>query len=291
MPAGPGEREPARVRDLLDALRAWEPAAGPVLVVDDAAQAGRSFGCAHRFVEVVANPRDGRGVGTFGGVCAATLLGLRWAAERRPGAAVLRLDADALVIGPFADRVRAALAADPRAGVLGACERTPGGAPRDVSAWAAMVRRHAAPVWLWRAAPHVRQALWGRNAAVRREVRAGLRAPGYRPGAHCMAAACVVAPAMVRAMAAAGLLGDPLRWRDARIGDDVMLGLQAAALGFRLRGMVADGEPFGLRHVGLADTPQALIERGFAFVHSLKNDPHHDEADLRAFFAAAREGR
>lgn len=293
VPVGPGPGEETRVVDLLASLHHHEPDAGPVLLVDDAPQQRRAWPASQpgRAVEVLPNPREGRGVGTFGGVCAATLLGLRWARSRAPGEPVLRLDTDALVIAAFARSVRAAVVGDPKAGVLGACRRTPDGQLRDVRAWAAMVRRHARPLWLWRTAPHVQRALNGRNAAVRREVRAGLRSRGYMPGAHCMAAACVVTPRMAQAMAAAGMLDDPLRWVDARIGDDVMLGLQAAALGFELRGMVADGEPFGLRHIGLADTPQRLVDRGFAFIHSLKNDPEHDEAQLRAFFAARREAR
>lgn len=290
VPVGPGPREEARVADLLASLHHHEPDAGPVLLVDDAPQQRRAWpesqpGLA---VEVLPNPRNGEGVGTFGGVCAATLLGLRWARSRAPGEPVLRLDTDALVIAAFARYLRAAVASDPKVGVLGACRRTPNGQLRDVRAWAAMVRRHAMPVWLWRTAPHVQRALTGRNAAVRREVRAGLRGRGYTPGTHCMAAACVITPRMVAAMAAAGMFDDPLRWIDARIGDDVMLGLQAAALGFELRGMVTDGDPFGLSHVGLPDLPQRLVDRGFAFVHSLKNDPRAEEGELRAWFAARR---
>ena len=293
VPVGPGPLEENRVADLVASLHHHEPDAGPVLLVDDAPRQRRVWPASQpgRAVEVLPNPREGRGVGTFGGVCAATLLGLRWARSRAPGEPVLRLDTDALVIAAFARSVRAAVVGDPKAGVLGTCRRTPDGQLRDVSSWAAMVRRHARPLWLWRTPPHVQRALDGRNAAVRREVCAGLRSRGYTPGAHCMAAACVVTTRMAQAMAGAGMLDDPLRWIDARIGDDVMLGLQAAALGFELRGMVADGEPFGLRHIGLADTPQRLVDRGFAFIHSLKNDPEHDEAALRAFFAARREGR
>jgi len=290
VPVGPGPREEARVADLLASLQYHEPDAGPVLLIDDAPEQRRAWPVSQpdRAVEVLPNPRNGEGVGTFGGVCAATLLGLRWARSRAPGEPVLRLDTDALVIGAFARHLRAVVAGDPKVGVLGSCRRTPNGQLRDVRAWAAMVRRHAMPVWLWRTAPHVQRALSGRNAAVRREVRAGLRGRGYAPGSHCMAAACLITPRMVGAMAAAGMFDDPLRWIDARIGDDVMLGLQAAALGFELRGMVADGEPFGLSHVGLPDSPQRLVDRGFAFVHSLKNDPHMDEDELRAWFAARR---
>jgi hypothetical protein len=284
VPVGPAPGEVARAADLLAALRAWEPEAGPVVLVDDA----HDPDLAALGAVVLPNPRAGRGIGAMGGTCAATLTALRWAHEHAPGAPVLRLDSDALVIGPFAARLRAVFAADPAAGVLGSCDRTCNGDERVVGAWAPIVRRHAARLWLWRrGAPHVQQALRGRNAAVRREVHAALAA-GHPPGRHCIAAACALSGALVGAMARAGMLDDPLRWVDARIGDDVMLGLQAAALGFALRGMVADGEPFGLAHVGLPDAPERLVARGFALVHSLRNDPRHREDELRAFFAARR---
>jgi hypothetical protein len=64
-----------------------------------------------------------------------------------------------------------------------------------------------------------------------------------------------------------------------------MLGVQARALGLELRDLHA---VFGLRHVGLPDTPQRLADRGFALIHSVRNDPAHDESEVRAFFAARR---
>jgi hypothetical protein len=41
-------------------------------------------------------------------------------------------------------------------------------------------------------------------------------------------------------------------------------------------------------HRGLPDTPQRLLDREFAIIHSVKNDPALAEDEIRAFFAAAR---
>lgn len=270
IPVGPGPGEAASARDLLASLAAWEPTAGPIVVVDD--EPPRVFPGA---TEVVANPRRGRGLGAMGPTCTATLTALRWAHAVAPGAPVLRLDADALVIAPFATRLACAFAAHPEAGVHGVCDRTPGGAARDPSSWAPLVAKHARALTLWRdGRPHV--AL---TPEVARTVRAARRA-GHEPGRHCIAGACAISAAMVAAMAADGMLDDTLRWVGTRLGDDVMLGLQAAALGFALR-----DEPglFGVAHRGLPDVAQRLAERGFAFVHSVRG-----EDAARAWFAAQR---
>jgi hypothetical protein len=195
------------------------------------------------------------------------------------------------VIGPFAQALADAFDRNPDAGVLGSCERTCNGEPRDLTPWAATVRRHARPVWVWRRPPrrgrHVQLALAGRNGAVRRELQTAL-ASGYRPGEHCLAAACAISSTMIERMAGAGMLSDPVRWLNTRCGDDIMLGIQARALGLCLVGLVGEGEPFGLRHVGLPDTPARLAQRGFSFIHSVKNDSRIDEAEIRRFFAARR---
>lgn len=285
IPAGAGQVEAGRVSDLLTALRAHEPLVERVLVVDD--EPGRAHGDA----AVLPNPRAGKGIGVLGGTCTATLTALRWVHETAPGATCVRVDTDALVIGPFVESLEEAIARHPRAGVLGSCEKTCNGDPRDFRMWGRIVRRHAAPVWVWRhprrRRRHVQLALGGRLGAVRGELRAALR-NGYHPGEHCIAAACAVTAPMIAAMANAGMLDDPLRWLNTRCGDDIMLGIQARALGLELVGLVDPGEPFGLRHKGLADTPQRLLERGFSFIHSVKNDPQFDEAEIRRFFAERR---
>lgn len=281
IPVGPGAREAERTQDLVAALRAHEPAARHVVLVDDDPAARRDFPDG---VAVVDNPRNGRGIGTLGGTCTATLAALRWAHDTHPGAWVLRLDTDALVIGPFAARVEEALARHPQAGVLGSCHRTCNGETRDLSWWDPVVRKHARPVWLWRNPPLPRRHLQKADPLVRDTVRGALER-GYSPGEHCIAAGCAIAAPFIADLAARGAFERPERWLATLFGDDVMLGALARALGHDL---VDLHEVFGLKHVGLAGPPQELVDRGFAVVHSVKNDPDHDEDAVRAFFRERR---
>lgn len=278
IPVGPTATDAERARDLIVSLRAHEPRTRRIVLVDDAPEP-REWPAA---VDAIPNPRGGRGIGTLGGTCTATLAALAWAHANVPGAWVLRLDTDALVIGPFADAVDAAWRTGD--GVLGSCRLTPNGEPRDISTWARTVRRHRGRIWRWvrpprrlrhvqRAVPVVRQVL--REAIVRQ----------YDPGEHCIAAGCAISAALVERAAEAGWLEDPRAWLNTRLGDDIMLGMMARALWLDLRDLHA---VFGVKHVGLADTPEGLADRGFAVIHSVKNDERFAEEEVRAFFAARR---
>jgi hypothetical protein len=278
IPVGPSDAEVARTHDLLAAIRAHESRVERIVLVDDA-PSPRSWPDG---VAVVPNPRAGRGIGTLGGTCTATLAGLAWAHARAPGDWVLRLDTDALVIGPFVEAVETEWR--PGDGVLGSCRHTCNGERRDLTPWAFTVRRHAWPVWLWRHPPRRLRHVQPPVRVARQAVREAL-ARGYDPGEHCIAAGCAISAPMIAGMAARGWLDEPRQWLNTRLGDDIMLGIMARALGLDLRDVHA---VFGLKHIGLADTPQRLLERGFAVVHSVKNDPHHREEEIRSFFAAQR---
>ncbi len=282
IPVGPGDAERARALDGLDALATHEAALLDTLVLVD--DGDRPRGAWPASVGVVGNPRGGRGIGTLGGTVAGTLTGLAWLHRHAPGAWVLRLDPDALVVGPVRARVEAAWR--PRDGLLGCCTRTGSGEPRDVTGWAAEIRRHERPVWAWRRPP--RRPGWVRPAdPFVRGVLRDARAAGYAPGEHCVAAGCALSAPLVAALAARGWLDRPERWLGARLGDDIVLGAMSRACGLELRDLP---EVFGLRHVGLADTPERLLARGVGVIHSTKNDPRHPEAEIRAFFADARRG-
>ncbi len=83
-PSRPVSPDRARVVDLLEALAANEPLARDVLIVDDERPV-RSFAHPRLRVDVIANPRRGRGIPTLGGTTAATLAGLAWVAAERSG--------------------------------------------------------------------------------------------------------------------------------------------------------------------------------------------------------------
>jgi hypothetical protein len=110
-------------------------------------------------------------------------------------------------------------------------------------------------------------------------------ARGYVPGEHCIAAGCAVSAPLIETLEARGWLANPERWLQARLGDDMVLGAMTRACGFDLRDLPG---VFGLAHRGLPDRPAALRNRGFAIIHSVKNDPVTPEDEVRAFFAAAR---
>ncbi len=53
-------------------------------------------------------------------------------------------------------------------------------------------------------------------------------------------------------------------------------------------GHAADGDAFGVKHVGLPDTPQRLLDRGYSVIHSVKSDARVGEEEIRAFYRQRR---
>src|SRR5437879_1615800 len=109
LPIGPGGSEVERLADGLAALNAFEPDVERIVLVDDEPDAGRDLyraaGVLADRVTVIANPRDGRGAGWSDGLAVGMGAGL---AEILDGASVawaLKLDTDALVVGPFASAI------------------------------------------------------------------------------------------------------------------------------------------------------------------------------------------
>jgi hypothetical protein len=125
VPVGPGDDEADRLDDLLRSVRQnsiW----GNVLV-DDVPRA-RNL---RRVCPDAAVVRTSVSQGRISDALTAMATGTIEAMQRASGDFALMLDTDALVIAPFADAIRAAFAADPTLGVVGAYERSPDGGHRD----------------------------------------------------------------------------------------------------------------------------------------------------------------
>src|SRR5688572_11576196 len=103
MAVGPGDREVDRAADVLDSILHHEPGIDAILLVDDA-PAERDLaavvGRGRPSVAVTANPRDGEGLGLWGGLAAGMLHGYGWLQREVQPDLVLKLDTDALVIAP-----------------------------------------------------------------------------------------------------------------------------------------------------------------------------------------------
>jgi len=271
VPVGPTATDLQRLSALLESLRRHErPSDIQLILIDDARRARLKAGHTPGWgsMEVVRTPVwKSRRPDGYSAMTAGTICGLRAAS---PDARfILKLDTDALVIGPFSEQLAQAFAGDPRLGILGSYDRTCTGSTRDWSVWEPALRR-ATRRWSLRSP---------RKAAAARALLDGARASGeYQVGAHCLGGAYAVSAALARRR-------DLLRWEPwirTGIGEDVVMGVLCAAAGLRMRSMTAVGEPFGLAHVGLPGSPEWLLERGHSIVHAVKDRDPTIEARLRA---------
>jgi hypothetical protein len=295
VPVGPGDQEVARAADLLESLWAHEPYVSWCVLIDDSVydrQLGRnlSFPSACSGVSLI-NPRRGKGIGNLGGLCTGILAALSWVHTHTNATFTLKMDTDALVIAPFAKKIQDAFDRRPEIGMLGSYDQTCNGEERDFSGWAKNMKKLASSVSVWRTpfkpGRYVRFALWGRSATVRNHIRAAL-AQGYCPGENCLGGAYALSMEMINRMAIRGYLHDPLVWRDTPCGEDVMIGMYTRLVGMKCQGLVAQNQPFGLRWIGLPDTPERLLARGYSVIHSIKNDPHFSENEIRSFYRERR---
>jgi hypothetical protein len=78
-------------------------------------------------------------------------------------------------------------------------------------------------------------------------------------------------------------------WLNMRMADDALMGMYTRAVDMDLAGMEEE-DVFGVMQHVLPDSPQRLLERGFAIIHSVKSAPEPEltEEDIRDFFRAQR---
>jgi len=93
---------------------------------------------------------------------------------------------------------------------------------------------------------------------------------------------------MLARMLANKYLDDTALWLPIDCPEDVMVGIYTKAVGCDYFSYVARDEVFGVRHRGLDDTPQGLLDRGYSVIHAVKNDPNVSEAEIRKFYKDRR---
>jgi hypothetical protein len=122
---------------------------------------------------------------------------------------------------------------------------------------------------------------------MRRHISDAMRA-GYEAGEHVSGGAYAATRTLLDRMFEKKYLAERHCWADSAMSEDVMMGIYARACGLTIEGLAADGETFGVKHVGLPDTPQRLLERGYSVIHSLKNDARFTEDQIREFYREHR---
>ncbi len=277
LPVGPGDRDVARMTDVLRMLERHEnPERVHVVVIDDS-PSPRDLDPGWPVQTVLRTTlRRRRTPDPYSAMTAATITGLRFC-RSLPVDLAVKLDTDAAVAAPFTEAIRRAFA-DRRLGVVGSYDVMIGGARRDWSVWEPALSRAARRFSATRQ-PGGRRMLWFRTrtevetvAELRR--RADARVP---IGAHCLGGAYAVSRSFLDRA--------DLRWRPwvgTGLSEDVVIGVLCAAAGLEMRSMTAPGEPFAVAWQGLPGTPQTILESGHSIVHSVKADTLEQERALRA---------
>jgi hypothetical protein len=274
IPVGPGEQADDTVRSVLHHIQ--EPRA--IVLVDDTKGDPdlRATARLSSDIEVVASPPGA--IGVRGGLWVRLARAFAHVAETYDFDLLLRMDADALVIGDgLEDQALARFAADSRVGMLGTYRLGPDGGERSFDVVAKLLRREIGVLGL----RHRRE-----RAALRR-VLYDARANGYTDGEHPLGGAFLLAPLVVRAMHRNGWLNLPLE--RTRLSEDHLFALLTVAAGYRIADWGGPDHPLALRWRGLPAHPQELLDRGKLVTHSVKFWEDLDEAAIRAEFAAARE--
>lgn len=284
IPVGPGDREIARLHDLLAELAAHEDKRDVFLAIADDDPISRQIQVDWPSVEVFRTDVRERGevIDAYGAMVAATLQGLRICRERSVDM-VVKLDTDAAVIAAFSNGIRAAFERSPTLGVVGSYDVTSTGGRRDWSVWASRLRRAHLPLRVVRTS-RGRLSLrykWRRDRdAVRRLTGAACR---HAPeGAHCLGGAYAVSGAFLECVEL-----DSERWLGTGLGEDVVVGILCSAVGLRMRSLVGHGEPFALAWRGLPASPAEIGGRGHSLVHSVKAGTLEDERAIRAALRTA----
>jgi hypothetical protein len=274
VPIGPRCR-PEFVADTLESVDHYSVPDRRLILLDDS---GRGTGCAfvdRPLTEVIAMPSHG----LVGGLYLSLSAGFA-AALREPFDVLLRLDTDGLVAHSGYE-VRAARYFDehPRTACLGSYRTSYDGATRSFAPPRRQLRRFVVRAAVRRPSDAAR-VLWLVGRALRH---------GYDPGESVLGGVCLYSQAGLAALSRAGLLGDQVLARTG-LEEDHLFGLCLRSLGFELAGFGNrdDDLPMGVRWIGLPASPEELIAKRKALIHSARSWNDLDEAAIREVFARRR---
>lgn len=274
IPAGPRDD----LVDTLDSVLCHVRAPRTIVVVDDSG--GRYLGLDDG-ADVRVVPAPAGAPGGQGGLWVKICHGYRTLLDTAAMDVVIRLDADALMLGPgLADAAAERFAAEPDLGLLGSRRVDSRGQVRDWSWAARAVRRETGPLGWYR--PRVRTAL--------RPILARARANGYQDGEHPLGGCYVHSGAAARALAEQGLLDLPAL-AGSGLGEDMLAAVSTYAAGFRVGEFGRPEHPMALRWKGLPASPQDLLSRGKLVTHSVRSWDDLPEEEIRRIFRDHRRAR
>ena len=275
IPAGPGDD----IDDTLASVLRYTDPSRVVVIVDDTSPAGAQGyeppGPSSDVVVIRARPAK---PGTEGGLWVKVAPAYRWLLDQYEPGIVLRLDADAVMLGPGLEAAaEAAFRRDPEVGLLGAYRTGPDGGTRDFGPAATQLRFETGP----RGLRHPRL-----RAGLRRYVRLA-RNFGYVDGEHVLGCAFLLRAEAIRTIDGIGGFSQP--WLEASgHGDDQLMSLMTVAAGYKIADFGGPADPLAVQQRGLPAHPAELLTLGKLVTHSVRSWGGLTERQIRTIFAEAR---
>ncbi len=279
IPVGPNLRYDFIV-DTLESIRYYTQTDYKVIIVDDSgSDVGAMLQRDDPTLDVV---RTLGRQGICGGLYLGTSLGFQHALERYDFAVLLRLDSDALIIGPHAEDDAIAFFRDhPEVGLLGSYRLGCDGGQRDFTPPRRQLQRELS-LWHFLTKPHHRSHARFLRDTVRTAV-----SHGYEFGEHCLAAATFYSAACVKALSDGDLLGRQAL-KTSRLGDDHLFGLLVIASGSKMADFATGDLPIAVSWRGLPLSPDELLRRKKKITHSTRFWNDLNEEQIREFFRSVR---
>jgi hypothetical protein len=273
MPLGPNDD----VTDTLASIQTYTTKSRMIIVVDDTGkpETAKTLQACGKDVHVV---KAGDYPGGWGGLWVKLSQGFKYALKHATFGTLLRIDADALVIGPSAEEQACQYFTEhPDTGLIGSYKVNCNGDVRDFSPPARGLKSALGVKGLRR--PAVRRTL--------REAVAAAQKHGYEFGEHCLGGAYFLSHACVQALQKNGWLDRP-ELAASNMGEDQLCALFTKACGYNLGDFATGSYPLGVQWKGLPQSPQSLLDNSKTIIHSVRFWKDMDEQTIRTFYAGLR---
>jgi hypothetical protein len=277
LPVGPKDAEAAF--DTLASVLYYLSESLVVVAVDDTgAHTDFARHAAKMSPDIVVRSAPPHAPGADGGLWVKLAAGYQWLLDRYEPEMILRLDADALIIGAGIEELAAReFAKDRKTGLLGAYRVSPDGTLRDWS-WAA--RR-------FRVETGIRGLRHPAGRARLRDFIAQARQNAYVDGEHALGGSYIHSFDAAHAIHAKGWFRDTA-FATSKLGEDHLMGLVTVAAGYRIADFGRPEDPMALEWRHLPDHPDKLLANGKLVTHSVRAWEYLGEPEIRGIFRAAR---
>ena len=276
VPAGPRDD----VLDTLASIVRYSDASRRVVIVDDGSGLSRDPERLKEFpagVTIIKAPV--RAAGGQGGLWVKLSAGYRWILERYAPQLILRLDADAVLLGSGLEAAaQKAFSEEPRLGLLGSYRIGPDGKRRDFVPVARQLRGEMG----LRGLRHPRC-----RSSLRRFFRLAV-AHGYVPGESVLGGAYIHSLDAAKCLHDKGWLDQPQLARS-NLGEDHIMTLLTKAAGYDVGDFGNPEGPMALKWRGLPADPKELLAAGKLVTHSVRSWRDLSEQQIRSLFAEARD--